>query len=188
MEGDQARRPPRAVDVAAAAGVSTATVSRAFNAPEKVARAVRERVHAAAAALSWTPHAAGSALAGRRSYIAGAVIPTLDNEIFAAQVGAMQSALAEQGVTLLLGCSDYDQERALAQVRVMLMRGVEALAIVGEAQKPELFDRSPLAAFPMSSPTAIARTALTPASDSTTAPPSIASPTFCWISAIATSA
>ena len=52
----------------------------------------------------------------------------------------MQSALAEHGVTLLLGCSDYDQERALAQVRVMLMRGVEALAIVGEAQKPELFD------------------------------------------------
>jgi LacI family transcriptional regulator len=134
------RRAPRALDVAAVAGVSTATVSRTFNAPEKVAPAIRERVLAAAAALDWIPHAAGSALARRRSYIAGAVIPTLDNEIFAAQVGAMQASLAEQGVTLLLGCSNYDQEQALTQVRAMLARGVEALAIVGEAQKPELFD------------------------------------------------
>ena len=133
-------RPPRALDVAAAAGVSTATVSRTFNAPEKVAPAVRERVLAAAAALGWMPHAAGSALAKRRTYIVGAVIPTLDNEIFAAQVGAMQTVFAEHGITLFLGCSNYSQEQALAHVQAMLARGVEALAIVGEAHRPELFD------------------------------------------------
>ena len=133
-------RTPRALDVAAAAGVSTATVSRTFNAPEKVAPVIRERVLAAAASLGWMPHAAGSALARRRTYIAGAVIPTLDNEIFAAQVGAMQATFAEHGVTLLLGCSNYDQEQALTHVRAMLARGVEALAIVGEAHKSALFD------------------------------------------------
>ena len=129
----------RALDVAALAGVSTATVSRSFNAPEKVAPLIRERVLAAAAALGWMPHAAGSALARRRSYIVGAVIPTLDDEIFAAQIGAMQAVLAEGGVTLLLGCSNYDPVQALTQVRAMLARGVEALAIVGEAQRPDLF-------------------------------------------------
>ena len=46
-------RTPRALDVAAAAGVSTATVSRTFNAPEKVAPVIRERVLAAAASLGW---------------------------------------------------------------------------------------------------------------------------------------
>jgi LacI family transcriptional regulator len=132
-------RAPRVLDVAAAAGVSTATVSRAFNAPEKVAPIIRERVFAAAASLGWIPHAAGSALAKRRTYIAGAVIPTLDNEIFAAQVGAMQATFAEKGVTLLLGCSNYDQEQAVKNVRAMLARGVETLAIAGESQKPELF-------------------------------------------------
>jgi LacI family transcriptional regulator len=133
-------RPPRALDVAAAAGVSTATVSRTFNSPEKVASSVRERVLAAAAALGWMPHAAGSALAKRRTYIVGAVIPTLDNEIFAAQVGAMQTVFAEHGITLFLGCSNYSREQALAHVQAMLSRGVEALAIVGEAHRPELFD------------------------------------------------
>jgi len=39
------------MDVATAAGVSTATVSRTFNAPHKVAPAIRERVLAAAASL-----------------------------------------------------------------------------------------------------------------------------------------
>nr|WP_042444325.1 substrate-binding domain-containing protein [Azospirillum sp. B510] len=134
-----APRAPRAVDVAAAAEVSTATVSRVFNSPEKVAPAIRERVLATARAMGWMPHAAGSALARRRSSIVGAVIPTLDNEVFAAQVGAMQAAFAERGITLLLSCFNYNQDQAVHDVQAMLARGVEALAIVGEAHRPELF-------------------------------------------------
>jgi len=135
-----ARRAARAVDVAVAAGVSTATVSRTFNAPDKVAPAVRDRVLAAAASLGWMPHAAGRALASNRTYIAGAVIPTLDDEIFAAQVGAMQATFAQEGITLFLGSSNYDQTQALAHVQAMLARGVEALSVVGEAHRPELFE------------------------------------------------
>jgi LacI family transcriptional regulator len=130
---------PRAVDVAAAAGVSTATVSRTFNAPHKVAASVRERVLAAAATLGWMPHAAGRALASNRTYIAGAVIPTLD-DVFAPQIVSMQATFAQEGITLFLGNSNYDKAQALVQVRAMLARGVEALAVVGEAHKPELFD------------------------------------------------
>lgn len=132
-------RRPRAVDVAAAAEVSTATVSRVFNNPEKVAPAIRDRVLSAARAMGWMPHAAGSALARRRTSIVGAVIPTLDNEIFAAQVGAMQTAFAERGITLLLSCFNYSQDQAFSDVQAMLARGVEGLAIVGESHKPDLF-------------------------------------------------
>ncbi|PWC51600.1 LacI family transcriptional regulator [Azospirillum sp. TSA6c] len=134
-----APRAPRAVDVAAAAEVSIATVSRVFNNPEKVAPAIRERVLATAKAMGWMPHAAGSALARRRTSIVGAVIPTLDNEVFAAQVGAMQAAFADRGITLLLSCFNYDQDQAAHDVQAMLARGVEALAIVGEAHRPDLF-------------------------------------------------
>ncbi len=133
-------RTPRAQDVAAAAGVSTATVSRSFNAPEKVAPHVRERVLAVAASLGWIPHAAGSALARRHTAIAGVVIPTLGQEVFALQVAGMQAAFSEHGITLLIGSSNYDPVQAVAQVRTMLARGVEALAIVGEMQEPGLFE------------------------------------------------
>ncbi|MDR3435667.1 substrate-binding domain-containing protein [Telmatospirillum sp.] len=139
-DGEKAPRVPRAQDVAAAAGISTATVSRTFNSPEKVAPAVRKRVLAAAASLGWLPHAAGAALANGRTAIVGVVIPTLGQEVFAVQVEAMQAAFAERGITLLIGCSNYNPAAAQAQVRAMLARGVEALAIVGETQEPGLFE------------------------------------------------
>ncbi|MFM0077982.1 LacI family DNA-binding transcriptional regulator [Paraburkholderia sediminicola] len=127
-------------DVAKLAGVSTATVSRVYNEPDKVSAHVRERVEHAALTLNWFPNAAGRALASTRSHIAGIIIPTLDDQVFASQVSAMQAAFAARGITLVLGCSNYDPAQALAQVRAMLARGVEAMAVVGEAHPPELFE------------------------------------------------
>lgn len=127
-------------EVARQAGVSTATVSRAFNDPDKVTDQVRARVFEAANALNWIPNAAGRALASSRTHIAGAIIPTLDDEIFARQISGMQGVYADHDFTLLLGCSNYDPEEGLRQVQAMLARGVEALAIVGEEHPKELFE------------------------------------------------
>jgi len=140
MQESRTSRPPRAIDVAAAAGVSTATVSRAFNAPEKVLPEVRDKIFAVAAELGWLPNAAGAALASRRTWLAGVLIPTLDHDVFAAQVNALQARLSASGITVLIGCSNYDLDEAADQVRVMLARGIEALAVVGELQRPELFE------------------------------------------------
>ena len=52
----------------------------------------------------------------------------------------MQTVMAEHGITLFLGCSNYDPAQALEQVRAMLSRGVEAVSLVGEAYPPELFE------------------------------------------------
>lgn len=130
----------RLAEVAALAGVSTATVSRVFNAPEKVSPDVRERVLTSAAQLDWIPNAAGRALASSRTHIIGAIIPTLDDEIFAAQIAGLQATLTQQGLTLFLGCSNYDPALALEETRAMLARGVEALVLVGEDHPPELFE------------------------------------------------
>ena len=46
---------PSIVDVAREAGVSTATVSRAINTPEKVAQKTRRRVNAAIEKLQYNP-------------------------------------------------------------------------------------------------------------------------------------
>ncbi|WP_176134698.1 LacI family DNA-binding transcriptional regulator [Paraburkholderia atlantica] len=127
-------------DVAKRAGVSTATVSRVYNEPGKVSDSVRERVEQAALELNWFPNAAGRALASTRSHIAGIVIPTLDDQVFASQVSGMQAAFAARGITLFLGCSNYEPKEALSQVQAMLARGVEAIAVVGEAHPPELFE------------------------------------------------
>ncbi|TCW87106.1 LacI family transcriptional regulator [Burkholderia sp. SRS-46] len=127
-------------DVAKLAGVSTATVSRVYNDPGKVSADVQQRVRDAARALNWIPNAAGRALASTRTHITGAIIPTLDDQVFASQVAGMQAVMAEHGITLFLGCSNYDPAQALTQVRAMLARGVEAVSLVGEAYTQELFE------------------------------------------------
>ena len=124
-------------DVAQLAGVSTATVSRVYNEPGKVSAEVQQRVRDAARELNWIPNAARRC---QRTHIAGCIIPTLDNHVFASQVAGMQAVMAAHGITLFLGCANYDPEQALTQVSAMLARGVEAVSVVGEVYPPELFE------------------------------------------------
>lgn len=125
--------------VAEKAGVSTATVSRAFNDPERVSEAMRKRIFKAAEQLNWVPNAAGRALASARTRILGAVIPTLDNEIFARQVLGLQDEVSSHGYTLFLGCSRYCGDAALTEVRAMLEHGVEGIMLVGRDYPEALF-------------------------------------------------
>jgi LacI family transcriptional regulator len=126
-------------DVAELACVSKATVSRFINSPQVVSPSVRERIQVAIDHLGWVPHAAARALATQRTGTVGAVVPTLANEHFATAIQVLQDELEEKGYTLLLGCSEYDLQREYRQVRKMLERGVDAIAVVGEGHHPDLY-------------------------------------------------
>ena len=129
----------RLSDVAREAGVSTATVSRALNAPGKVRPELAERVHAAIRRLGYVPHGAARALASHRSQTMGAVVPTLDNAIFARGIQALQQRLSEDGYTLLLAMSEYDLAREVFQVGKLIERGIDGLMLIGEAHDPSLY-------------------------------------------------
>ena len=130
---------PTLEDVARRAEVSTATVSRYFSAPEKIRPALRLRVELAVAELGYTPHGAARALASQRSNTIGAVIPTLDNAIFATMVQTLQKELSAKGKTLLLAASDYDPGRERRQIENLIVRGVDGLMLTGEARDPAVY-------------------------------------------------
>jgi len=119
-------------DVARLAGVSTGSVSRALNEPHKVSAKLRSAVLKAVEELDWVPHAGGRALASLRSRTVGAIIPTLANPNFANEMNAVQRRLIEAGYILLIGCSEYDPDKALMQTRSMIERGIDGLILVGE--------------------------------------------------------
>ncbi len=125
-------------DVAALAGVSAATASRALNTPDKVGTELRDRVRAAAAALGYVPDAAARALASRRSRTIGAVVPTLDNPIFATGVQRLESRLNERGYALVVASSDYRADKELHQAINLLERGIEGLMLTGTEHHPSL--------------------------------------------------
>ncbi len=126
-------------DVASVAGVSTATVSRALNNPQLVREATRRRVEAAVAQLDYTPHFGGRVLASNRTDTVGAVIPTMENAIFARGLQALQETLDEAGVGMVIATTDYDPAREAAQIRLLLNRGVDGLMLVGESCDPAVY-------------------------------------------------
>lgn len=120
--------------VAVAAGVSTATVSRAVNNPESVSETLRTRVQAAIDNLGWVPNAAARALSSSRTGTIGAIFPALALGDFARAIDAIQDALAERNYVLLLARSKYDGELEFNQARKLVERGVDGLILVGQTR------------------------------------------------------
>jgi LacI family transcriptional regulator len=126
-------------DVARLADVSTATVSRALTLPHKVRPDTLKRIEAAVQSLGYVAHGAARALATRRTHTIGAVIPTLDNAIFANTTHALQKALDDAGYTLLLASHEFDAGTELRVTRALIARGVDGLVLVGATHPPDLF-------------------------------------------------
>ncbi len=129
-------QPPTIDDVAKVAGVSTATISRAINDPDKVAKATRDRINAAIDELGYTPHFGARAMASSRFKTVGAVIPTMANAMFASGMQAFQEALSEAGVTMLVATTGYDPEAELRQIRALMTQGASGLMLIG-TERPE---------------------------------------------------
>lgn len=125
-------------DVAKAAGVSVATVSRSFNLPHQVRDDVREKVLSIAAQMGYTPNSAAKALRLRKTNVIGAIIPTLDHSIYATMIKSFQDKLAEYGyVVYVLSCG-FDSGAISEKVKLLVERGAEALLVVGDLPDPEL--------------------------------------------------
>ncbi|HBR99241.1 MAG TPA: LacI family transcriptional regulator [Gammaproteobacteria bacterium] len=135
-----AHHSPTLADVARQAGVSTATVSRCLNEPDRVAQATRQHVLAAIESLGYSPNFGAQALAARRTNTVGAIIPTMENAIFARGLQAFQDELNQNGITLLVSSSSYSAEREDEQVRTLVRRGAEGLLLIGLARAPGLYD------------------------------------------------
>jgi LacI family transcriptional regulator, galactose operon repressor len=131
---------PTVDDVARHAGVSTATVSRCLNEPTIVREETRQRVMEAVQALGYAPNFGARSLVLNRTNIMGAVIPTMDNAIFARGLQSLEERLADNGVTLLVATSNYSPEKELNHIKTMLARGVDGLMLIGEARDPGAYD------------------------------------------------
>ena len=87
----------RMSEVAAAAKVSTMTVSRVLRSREKVRPETCQRVEAAIRKLGYVPDEAAGALSSRRSRMVGALVSTLGGSVFASTVDGLSQTLREVG-------------------------------------------------------------------------------------------
>ncbi|MCC7276533.1 MAG: LacI family DNA-binding transcriptional regulator [Alphaproteobacteria bacterium] len=128
---------PRIEDVAALAGTTAITVSRALHRPEKVAAETRRKVLEAVAALGYIPNLAASALASRRSRILALVVPTIANSVFADTVHGFSDAVTAAGLQLLLGQGTYAPETEHRLLTALVGRRPDAIAVIGIVRRTE---------------------------------------------------
>lgn len=121
------------------AGVSTATVSRCLNTPDRVVEKTRLRVLKVIDEIGYSPNFSARALAAKRTHTIGAIIPTMENAIFARGIQSFQEALDEEGYTLLVASSSYLPELEDRQIRTLLARGADALLLIGFQRDPDVY-------------------------------------------------
>jgi LacI family gluconate utilization system Gnt-I transcriptional repressor len=127
-------------DVAARAGVSLNTVSRALRAPHTVRPPLRRQIEQVLDELNYVPNRLAGGLAGSHTGVVGVILTSLFFSEFAAVVDTLQAELADAGFNVMLGNSRYDPEEELRLVRAMLSWRPAAMALVG-------IDRHPRAAL-----------------------------------------
>jgi LacI family transcriptional regulator len=106
------RRPaPTISQVAAAAGVSRATVSRAFTRPEMLSEETVRHVRTTADALGYVPNQVARALSTGRHGNLALIVPDVTNPFFPPLIRAAQRRAEEAGFCVFLGNSDEMPER-----------------------------------------------------------------------------
>lgn len=136
-------------DVAKAANVSVATVSRALNGHHNVTAEVRRRVEEAAGQLRYVPHAAARSLSSRRTQTLGVVLPDLHGEFFSELVRGIDHAARERGMHLLVSSYHGHPEEQGASLRTLRGRVDGLLVMSPFAGVPESPENRPVYALPM---------------------------------------
>ena len=117
-------------DVAAAAGVSAATASRALAGHPNVDPELVRRVQRASDDLGYRANVLARALRTRRTDTVGMVVPSIANPYFVSAVEAVENVLAESGRALLLCDAREDVEVEASRIDLLVQRMVDGLIVV----------------------------------------------------------
>ena len=123
--------------VARAAGVSLATVSRVINNRESVAPATRKKVEATITALGYKPSGLAQALATNRTTNIGVVIPSANYVYIANMLSGITEVAREKNYTLTLFSTSHSRDEALSMIDKVITTHVDGAIIFDDQLGPE---------------------------------------------------
>lgn len=132
-EGPDPARRSTIRDVAALAGVSTATVSRALRGGEGVEPATRAKVETAALELRYRPSGVARSLKLRSTQTIGLIVTDIENPFFPQLVRAVEDGAHERGFAVILADGRRDPDREIQSLEVLARRQVDGLIIASSA-------------------------------------------------------
>lgn len=116
-------------DLARAASVSVATVSRVLNGKGPVREETRSRIRQLAKRLRYVPHGAARSLITKKTNTLGVLLPDLFGEFFSEVIRGIDLAARRSGYHLLVSSSHSDRSETEAMLRAMRGR-VDGLIVL----------------------------------------------------------
>ena len=117
-------------DVAAAAGVSVATVSLVLNnRPARVSEEKRKAIADAAKKLNYVPNQSARSLVTKQSQLVALIVPDIENLFFAALAKCVENECAE-GYSLIVANSDDSRAAEHELLQRLPARGVDGVMLI----------------------------------------------------------
>jgi len=114
-------------EIAAAANVSVATVSRALQRPEVVSEATRQHIHEVVKRLGYTPNAQARNLRTARTRLIVALLPDIANPFFSEVIRGIEQVAHESGYSVLLGETQSSLVREQAYADMVAARQADGI-------------------------------------------------------------
>ena len=126
----------RITDVAALAGVSPGTASKALNNTGQLSQDTRERVRRAAAQLGFTPDVRGRALSSGRTFTVALLTTDSSGRFSIPIMRGVEDVLSAGELATVLCDTRDDPLREQSYLRSLVARGVDGIVVTGRRTEP----------------------------------------------------
>ena len=116
-------------DVARAANVSVATVSRVLNGHPSLTEETRSRVLAAIDGLNYRPNRNAQNLRARKSTLVGVIVPDIANPYFMAVARGCEDVAQEAGLSVIIASTDENPAKERRQLESIIDHGVTHMVL-----------------------------------------------------------
>ena len=117
-------------DVAAQAGVSQSTVSRALRGDPRISAATRHGVEEAAALLGYVPNRVAKNLRERRSRVVGIMVPEIDNAFYPLLLADIHQELVAAGYAVTLIVDPHHRRADVSRLKNLFDASLDGLIIL----------------------------------------------------------
>ncbi|ATG15730.1 TPA: DNA-binding transcriptional regulator CytR [Providencia alcalifaciens] len=118
-------------DVASAAGVSTATVSRTLMNPEKVSLQTRQKVEQAVLDVGYYPHNLARSYKRNESKTILAIVPDISDPFFSDVICGIEEIAAHEGYFVLIGDCKHQQKQENAFINLIITKQIDGMVLLG---------------------------------------------------------
>lgn len=130
--------PVKIIDVAEAAQVSVATVSRTLNNNDRVDPELAQRVRDAAVRLGYRPNAVARNLRRQGTQVWALLIPDINNPFYTAVARGVEDAAQEAGFSVLLCNTDEDMAKEQRYLEVAVQERVAGVILTPRATDTDI--------------------------------------------------